>query len=1046
MNIAEWSLKRSTITWVLTFVFLVVGAMSFNSLSRLEDPAFTIKQVVVLTPYPGATPAEVEEEVSNVMEKAVQELGEVDWIESQSTRGFSMLKVNIHSTIPKEAIPQLFDELRRKVNDYQSQLPPGAGPSIVNDDFGDTYGLYVAITGDGFTDMELYEYAKFLQRELLSVQNVKRIILYGNQPEVIYVEMRREKMAELGISQQDIYNALASKNLPSPSGYVTLGDEYIPVHPTGEFQSEKQFGDLLISSKGTESQSLVFLKDVADIKRGYREPTTNMLRYDGKSAVGLAISTVDGGNVVEMGKGLEVKFKELKPQMPLGMELHAIAMQPEAVTAAINGFIISLGQAVAIVVVVLLIFMGLRSGLIIGFILLLTIMGTFLFMNMKGLILERISLGALVIALGMLVDNAIVVTDGIRMKMKQGVDALTAARDVVGQVGTPLLGATLIAIAAFASIGTSPDSTGEYCASLFWVILISLSLSWFTAVSTTPMLCKTFLKVEKPTDKDGGDVYSGKLFTLYKNFLSFCIRNRWLTTGVVIVLFISSLFGFGFIKQSFFPDSTRPQFYVDFYFPDGTHIDTTVKKLQKAEEWLLEQEDFSHVATEIGGGQPRFLLTYTPQTAGSNIGRIIVDVADYTRLGELSYMTQQALEPMFPSAVVNTRLFVNGPNEGGRVQARITGPDAEVLRQLGKKVRAIMLDDLASRGVRNEWGNPVKVVRPQMEEAQARRVGITRPMLTQALESAVEGTTVGVYREKDELLPIIARAPEQERTDMANLESIQIWSPAAQQMVSAGQVVSSFKTEFEPSQIWRRNRVKMLRIHADADKGLPSELLARVKPKIEQALNVDVEQVLGRTVSPEKWDVNTLKVTYKGKTPLKDMPGYYLSWGGEIEDSARSQMYLIPSVKVFFGLMVLMVIFLFNSMKKTMIIWLTVPLSIIGVTAGLLLLKQPFGFMSLLGLMSLAGMLIKNAIVLIDQIDIELASGKAGFQAIVDSGVSRLIPVSMAALTTVLGLVPLLKDAFFVSMAVTIMFGLTFATVLTLIFVPVLYAMFFKIK
>jgi multidrug efflux pump subunit AcrB len=982
MNIAEWSIKRSTITWVLTFVFLVVGAMSFNGLSRLEDPAFT----------------------------------------------------------------QVFDELRRKVNDYQSQLPPGAGPSIVNDDFGDTYGLYVAITGEGYTDMELYEYAKFLQRELLSVQDVKRIILYGNQPEVVYVEMRREKMSELGISQQDIYNALASKNLPSPSGYVTLGNEYIPVHPTGEFQSEKQFGDLLISSKGPNSQSLVFLKDVADIKRGYSEPAKAILRYDGKTAVGLAISTVAGGNVVEMGDALTVKFEELKSQMPLGIQINAIALQPEAVTAAINGFIISLGQAVAIVVVVLLIFMGLRSGLIIGFILLLTIMGTFLFMDMKGLILERISLGALVIALGMLVDNAIVVTDGIRMKMKQGVDALTAARDVVGQVGTPLLGATLIAIAAFASIGTSPDSTGEYCASLFWVILMSLLLSWFTATSTTPLLCKTFLKVEKPTDKDEGDVYSGKLYILYKNFLSFCIRSRWLTVAVVIVLFAASLIGFGSVKQSFFPDSTRPQFYIDFYFPDGTHVDTTVKQLQKAEEWLLEQKDFEHVATEIGGGQPRFLLTYTPQTAGSNIGRIIVDVSDYTKLSEFTYMTQQAMEPMFPSAVVNTRLFVNGPNEGGRVQARITGPDTEVLRQLGKKVKSIMLDDVASRGVRNEWGNPVKVVRPQMAEAQARRAGITRPMLTQALESAVEGTTVGVYREKDELLPIIARAPEQERTDMANLESVQIWSPAAQQMVPAGQVVSSFKTEFEPSQIWRRDRVKMLRIHADADKGLPSELLARVKPKIEQALNVDVEQVLGRTVSPEKWDVNTIKITYKGKTPLKDMPGYYLSWGGEAEDSARAQMYLIPSVKIFFGIMVLMVIFLFNSMKKTMIIWLTVPLSIIGVTAGLLLLKQPFGFMSLLGLMSLAGMLIKNAIVLIDQIDIELAGGKQGFQAIVDSGVSRLIPVSMAALTTVLGLVPLLKDAFFVSMAVTIMFGLTFATVLTLIFVPVLYAIFYKIR
>ena len=1046
MNIAEWSIKKDVITWVITFVLVVVGALSFSGLSRLEDPKFTIKQAIVLTPYPGATPAEVEEEVTNVIEMAVQELGEVDWIESQSTRGFSMVKINITTTVPKEAIPQLWDELRRKINDYQRQLPPGAGPSLVNDDFGDVYGIYLAITGDGYTDMELHENAKFLQRELLGVQDVKRIILYGAQPEVVYVEMRREKMSELGISQQDIYNALASKNLPSPSGHITLGNEYIPVHPTGEFQSEKEFGDLLISSKGSESQSLVYLKDVADIKRGYQEPTKALLRYDGKPAVGLAISTVPDGNVVTMGEALAKRFEELKPQMPLGMELHAIANQPEAVTAAINGFIVSLGQAVAIVIAVLLVFMGLRSGLIIGFILFLTIMGTFLFMDMRGLILERISLGALVIALGMLVDNAIVVTDGIRVRMNQGVDALTAARDVVGQTSTPLFAATLIAIAAFAAIGTSPDSTGEYCSSLFWVILMSLSLSWFTAVSTTPMLCKTFLKVGQKTDKSGDDAYSGKFYSLYRNFLTLCIRFRWLTTAVVIGLFATSLFGFGFVKSSFFPDSTRPQLFIDFYFPDGTHVDTTAKQMQKAEEWLLEQEDFIHVTSEIGGGQPRFLLTYSPQTGGSNLGRIIIDVTDYTRLAELSLMAQQGLEPMFPGAVVNSRLFINGPNEGGRIQARIIGPDAEVLKQLGRQVKNIMLDDPYSKGVRNEWGNPVKLVRPQMAEAQARRAGITRPMLSQAMESAVEGTQVGVYREKDELLPIIARAPLQERTDMTNLESVQIWSPAAQQMVPVGQVVSSFKTEFEPSQVWRRNRVKMLRIHADPGVGLPSELLARVKPKIEQALGVDVEQVLGRMVSPEDWDVSTLKISYGGMTPLKDMPGYYLSWGGEAEDSARSQGYLIPSVKIFFGIMVLMVIFLFNSIKKTMIIWLTVPLSIIGVTAGLLLLKQPFGFMSLLGLMSLAGMLIKNAIVLIDQIDIELASGKPGFQAIVDSGVSRLIPVSMAALTTVLGLIPLLADAFFISMAVTIMFGLTFATFLTLLFVPVLYAMFFKIR
>ncbi len=1045
MNIAEWSISRSVIVWVMTFVLLVVGTMAFNGLPRLEDPEFTIKQAVIVTPYPGASAAEVEEEVSNIIEKAAQELGDVDWIESVSARGLSSIKVNFKSTTPKEQMPQVFDELRRKVGDYQRSLPPGAGPSLVNDDFGDTYGMYIAVTGDGYTRKEVYEFAKFLQRELLGTKDVKRIILYGAQKEVIYVEMRREKMAELGISQQDIYNSLSSKNLPVPAGYVNLGDEYIPVNPTGEFKSEKEFGDLLISSSGPQSNSLVFLRDVADISRGYQDPPTNLLRYDGKPAVGLAISTIPGGNVVVMGDALAVKLDELKSQTPLGMELHAIAMQPKAVTAAIDGFLVNLGQAVLIVIAVLLVFMGLRSSLIIGFVLVVTIMGTFLFMGVFTITLERISLGALVIALGMLVDNAIVVTDGMRMKMKQGVDALTAAKEVVGQTGVPLLGATFIAIAAFASIGTSPDSTGEYCISLFSVIMISLTLSWVTAVTTTPLLCKTFLKTEKTNSGSGDDAYSGKFFVYYRTFLAFCIRFRWGTVSVVALMFVASLLGFGNIKQSFFPDSTRAQFYIDYTYPDGIHIAETSRQMAMAEDWLLEQEELVHVATEIGGSQPRFLLTYSPQGGGPMYARQIVDVDDYTIIPALTRRIQGELEKRFPDGNVNVRMFINGPNEGGRIQARITGPDPEVLRQLGDKAMAVLLAEPRARGVRNEWGNPIKVIRPQMAEAQARRAGITRPMLAQALESSVQGTVSGVYRERDELLQIVARAPAGERADLGNLESIQIWSPVARGMVPVGQMVDGISTEFELSKIGRRDRTRMLRLHADAEYGLPSELLAVVKPKIEQALGVDVEQVLGHEVDLDKWDAKTLKVSYLGKVPLKGMPGYYLGWGGEIEDSARSQGFLIPYVKIFFGLMVLMVVMLFNSIKKTMIIWLTVPLSLIGVTLGLLLLSQPFGFMSLLGLMSLAGMLIKNAIVLIDQIDLELSSGKPGLQAIIDSGVSRLIPVSMAAMTTILGMIPLLKDAFFVSMAVTIMFGLGFATILTLIFVPVLYAIFFKV-
>ncbi|MBW1786109.1 MAG: efflux RND transporter permease subunit, partial [Deltaproteobacteria bacterium] len=562
MNIAELSLHKSVITWVMTILLVVVGVVSFNNLSRLEDPEFTIKEAVVVTPYPGASAAEVEEEVTNVVEKAVQQLGQLEWIESRSSRGYSQIKVRIKDRYDKVGLPQVWDELRRKVNDYQRQLPPGAGPSIVNDDFGDVYGVYVAISGEGYTYMELYEFAKFLQRELLHAQDVKKIVLYGVQQEVVYVEMRREKMAELGISQQDIYNALAAKNLPADSGYMSVGREYLAINPTGEFTSEKEFGDLLVRGKGVDSGPLVYLRDVAHIRRGYREPTNAYLRYDRKPAVALAISTVLGGNVITMGEGLAERLEELEELAPLGMEMNAIYLQTTAVTTAINSFLVSLAEAVGIVVLVLLIFMGLRSGLIIGGVLIVTILGTFIFMSLGGVTLERISLGALVIALGMLVDNAIVVTDGMRMKMKQGLDALTAAREVVGQVGVPLLGATLIAIAAFAAIGTSPDSTGEYCRTLFYVILISLMLSWVTAVTTTPLFCKTFMKTA-PRDNEGAavqkDPYGGMVYRIYRGFLSTAIRMRWVTLAVVVALFALAVMGFGLLKNSFFPDSTSPQ-------------------------------------------------------------------------------------------------------------------------------------------------------------------------------------------------------------------------------------------------------------------------------------------------------------------------------------------------------------------------------------------------------------------------------------------------------------------------------------------------------
>ncbi len=1052
MNIAEWSIRKNVITWVLTVVMVVLGIYAFTTLSRLEDPEFTIKEALIYTPYPGASAAEVEEEVTNLIEQAVQQLGQLDFVESRSERGLSIVKAYIKKKYDANSLPQVWDELRRKVSDTQLNLPPGAGPSLVNDDFGDAYGVYLAITGEGYSYDEVYEFGKFLQRELLQVQDVKRIILYGDRPEAVYVEMRRDKMAEFGISPQDIYNALAAKNLPAPAGYLTLGKEYIPINPTGEFTTEQEFGDLLIKARTPDSSKdrLVFLRDVAEIKREFKEPPNFLLRYDGVPAIGMGISTISGGNVVTMGKALEKRTQELKSQLPLGMEFEIISLQSEAVTAAIDGFIVNLLQAVAIVVVVLLAFMGLRSGFIIGAVLFLTIAGTFIFMGMLNITLERISLGALVIALGMLVDNAIVVVDGMRMRMQQGEDATSAAKKVVGQTAMPLLAATVVAITAFASIGTSEHSTGEYTRSLFTVILISLTLSWVTAVTSTPLLVKAFMKPSKQKAGEDKDPYGGAFFRGYRSFLETSIRNRWVTIAVVVSLFIAALVGFQSIKQSFFPDSTRPQFYIDFWMPNGFHIDETLHQMERAEKLLLENEEVLHVTTEIGGGQPRFLLTYTPEYPNQSFGRIIVDVDDYRVIPSLGAELQTELEEAFPMATPNVRMFINGPSTGGKIQLRILGPDPVEVRRLGEKAKQVLMADPQAKSVRDEWANKVKVMQPLLAEVQARRAGIDRPDVAMAVQAAVEGTQVGVYRERDELLPIIARSPEQERTELDNLGAISVWSPAAQQMIPLDQVTLGFGTSFEDPYVWRRDRTKMLKIHADSRYGLPSELFAKVKPEIEKALGVDLAAYFGRQF-PEASDplesltANTIPVRFKDLIPLKDKEGYYIAWGGEAEDSADASDALGQTIPIFFGLMVLIVLFLFNSIKKTLIIWLTVPLAIIGVTAGLLMFNQPFGFMALLGLMSLAGMLIKNAIVLIDQIDTEFAAGKPGFQAIVDSGVSRLIPVSMAALTTILGMIPLLKDAFFVSMSVTIMFGLGFATILTLIVVPVLYAIFFRV-
>ena len=835
------------------------------------------------------------------------------------------------------------------------------------------------------------------------------------------------------------------KNIPADAGRIKIGSEYMPLYPSGVFKTERDFGDLLISSQGGK---LIYLKDVATIDRDYVDPPQQILRVNGKPAIGLAISTVLGGNVVEMGEAVRERFYELMPQIPWGIEVTIISDQADSVVKAINGFIINLAEAVAIVIIVLLFFMGLRSGLIIGFILVLTIAATFVVMGYYDITLERISLGALIIALGMLVDNAIVVVDGMKVRMEQGVDGLEAAKQVVGQNGIPLLGATAVAILAFASIGGMTNNTGEFCRALYYVILISLSLSWLTAVTATPLITKTFLKVKKasPGQDQPSDPYAGKFYQLYRRGLINAIRFRWITIGVVAGLFVLSIIGFGYVKNLFFPPSTRPQFMVEIQFRENIHIQKTVEKVAKIEEYFKALDGVTDVAAAIGAGHPRFLVTYSvPIDVGSHYCILLVSVEEYDTINQIFQKVQSDLEAMFPDGVINIKKFNLGPGSGGKIQLRINGPDPAELRRMADEVKNIITADSDSKAIRDEWGAKVKTVRPILAEDRARRAGIDRRMASLALQANYTGTLAGVYREGIELIPIYARAPIDERQTVEDMTDIPLISPITRDKIPVLQVIDDLRTENENVRLSRYNRRPMIKVHADAREGYPSEVMDRVKPKIEQTLGIDANAYLGSKVDPDKYTATTIPIKYDDIIPIKNKPGYFIAWSGEAEDSADATTQLANSIPIYFGMMILVVIFLFNAFRQPLIIWLTVPLAIIGVTAGLLIFNQPFGFMALLGVMSLSGMLIKNAIVLIDQIDLEIREGKERFQAIVDSGVSRMRPVSMAALTTIMGMIPLLQDGFFVAMAVTIMFGLGFATVLTLVFVPVLYATLFKI-
>lgn len=1012
MNSAEFSIRNPLFCIMAIAISLIGGWLAYQNMARFEDPEFTIRQARIFTQYPGASPREVMDEVTEPLETAFQQMPEVETVESISSAGLSEITVEIRyrDSPSKSALKLIWTKLRNQVNDAQNELPPGAGPSMVNDDFGDVFGIYYLITGDGYSPAELLSYAKTLRRSLLTIDGVARINIIGDQDEVIYVEISRERAAALGVSINDIYASLSQQNAIVGSGNVVLGDERIEIDPSGRISSVEAIEGVIIGDP--QSGGVTRLGAVANVVRQYREPAEQYIRFDGEPAIGLGISNISGANVVKMGEAVSERIAALENQRPVGVELNEYYHQGKAVDESIAAFAANVLAALGIVFATLFIFMGFRSGLVMGATVLVTMAATLLIMWVGGIPMHRISLGALIISLGMLVDNGVVITDGILVDVSKGRDRIAAAREIARKNVKPLLGGTLVGIIAFAPIGFAPGDTAEYTGALFWVVMIALGLSWAFAFTITPLFCYWAFPQQSASDQINKP--DGRFMTAYKVLIRRILKNKALSLAATFAVFVVSLWGFQFVKVGFFPASTTPQVVLDYYLPEGTDIERTREDMIRLEEFAATISGVEHVQTLIGGNALRYMLIYQAGTNSSAYGQLLIRTENYRENEHVIATLQNEVDRAFPDGVGKAWRFTLGPGGGSKIEASFSGPDPAVLRQLANQTKAIMAADGGAILIKDNWRRQIPVLEPILSANKTERAGLSRQDIAEALEENFNGVQRGIYREGDDLIPIISRAPAAERFDPWNMVSIQVLSTSTGRTVPLAQTLDDVQMIWRDSRILRTDRSLTIKAQADPALGvIADDLFSRLRPQIEGiALPV----------------------------------GYSLKWDGEFGNSSEAQGNLASTIPLGLMAMILVVIFLFNALRQPAVIWAVVPLAIVGVTFGLVVTRTPFEFMGILGLLSLSGLLIQNSLVLVDSTDEMIREGTPRFDALVESAASRLRPVTMGAFTTVLGVLPLYFDAFFRSMTVVLAFGLSFATLITLLVTPALYALFFGIK
>lgn len=1008
MKLVKYFLQKKSVTILLLVLVLAGGLLAYVKMGKLEDAPFTIKQALVLTPYPGASPSEVQSQVTDILEESIQALGELYYLKTENRAGLSKITVYVKKETRADEMQQLWDKLRRKVNDVQNKLPEGAGPSVVNDDFGDVLGVFYGLTGSGHSYRELENQAKLIKNEILKVKDVAKVEIYGTQTPTIDISVSPSVMARSGITIADISRAFEAQNKVVDAGGIDAGSNRLRIESTGNFYSLNDIRNLTIVSHTGEHFRLA---DITRIEESYQTPASNLMRINGQPAVGIAISTVPTGNVVDMAAAVKESLERLSGSMPEGFELVTIYDQGYESAIANRGFILNLIISVLTVVAILLFFIGLKNGLLIGSGLVFSIFATLIVMLCTDIALQRMSLAAIIIAMGMLVDNAIVVSDSALVNMQRGMRKRVAIMRACSSTALPLLAATIIAILTFLPIYFSPHITGELLSSLVIVIGVSLMFSWVFALTQTPFFIQEFVRRPRPEELKNA-LFDGKYYNMFRHSLHWVIKHRYATIGCMILLLILSAWSFKFIPKVFVPALDKQYFTVDVWLPEGTNIDATSKMAEDMAEYIRTYEEAEMVSTFIGRTPPRYYLSNVAFGPQSNYTQLLVKCHTSKESRQLNATLQDSIRLKFPEPLIKVNKFELSPLTEAVIEARFLGPDPAVLDSLVGQAIEIMRCNPKVADARNEWGNMALMIRPVYDPVKSGELGITKAQMMQSVKSISDGVPVGIYRDNEKKVPVLLKTEGYNITNASSLGNFSMWN--GERSAPLLQVTERIETTWEFPQIRTYNRQ------------LSMAAMCGVKP--------------GHTMAEVHGEI---------RSEIESMPlptGYTFFWDSQYKDQGEAMQAIAKYFPLAFLMLIVILVALFGNFRQPIIILCILPLSLIGVAVGMLLTGFEFGFFPIAGWLGLLGMIIKNVIVLIDEINIQRRDGVPAYTAVIESTVSRTRPVLMAATTTILGMVPLLFDIAFGGMAATIIFGLTFATLLTLFVTPALYILFYKIK